>query len=579
MSYCGNCGTQLSDEQKFCAVCGAPVAGEASVAQPAAGSPPASNLPEQPSQVASDAGPQNSSDAALQKLATPGAQSPLPAKHSGKKILIAILAVIFLCGIAAVGGVVYLGYRVKQRASAALNKLEGNKDGDASGNRRKATSDESARNLAQQQDDGKSGENDDKNDPLSSVLAKLQGGDSTTPAGNMATNILEDLGVKNPGLPQDIVRNIPYSALRSPLPCPVGAEIDPARLASGRIQIKPGTILTTSWSLPLADAESDHIIEAVSPAALVFEFSGIAALGLDMSVKSHPVFNNTVCGKDVVEGRAFATGWVVKSTKEPIAPGLYPGLSRIVLPATEFKDFKSSGSTDLVFAYYDYEDPLTEWELLAWKGTLTRVEPDDVPFPLIINDERVNVPSIHLRGNMKVLENAGRFGTRDQPADAYILDDPDTPVVLSWMFGKDLKQDDAFRVQYIRVRYPSDKPTIEQQLAKNRKAITWGINFDFNSDVIRPESEPVLQEIAQVMADKPDWRLTIAGHTDNIGGDKYNLALSQRRSASVKKALVERYHADPNRLSTAGYGDSAPIDTNDTLEGRARNRRVELTLD
>ena len=247
-----------------------------------------------------------------------------------------------------------------------------------------------------------------------------------------------------------------------------------------------------------------------------------------MSVKSHPVFNNTVCGKDVIEGRAFATGWVVKSMKEPIAPGLYPGLSRIVLPATKFKDFKSSGSTDLVFAYYDYEDPLTEWELLAWKGTLTRVEPDDVPFPLIINDERVNVPSIHVRGNMKVLENAGRFGTRDQPADAYILDDPNTPVVLSWMFGKDLKQDDAFRVQYIRVRYPSDKPTIEQQLAKNRKAITWGINFDFNSDVIRPESEPVLKEIAQAMADKPDWRLTIVGHTDNIGGDKYNLALSQR---------------------------------------------------
>jgi flagellar motor protein MotB len=47
----------------------------------------------------------------------------------------------------------------------------------------------------------------------------------------------------------------------------------------------------------------------------------------------------------------------------------------------------------------------------------------------------------------------------------------------------------------------------------------------------------------------------------------------------VKKALVERYRADPNRLSTSGDGDSAPLDTNDTLEGRARNRRVELTLD
>jgi outer membrane protein OmpA-like peptidoglycan-associated protein len=81
------------------------------------------------------------------------------------------------------------------------------------------------------------------------------------------------------------------------------------------------------------------------------------------------------------------------------------------------------------------------------------------------------------------------------------------------------------------------------------------------------------------MTDKPDWKLSITGHTDNIGGYAYNLALSQRRSASVKYALVERYRVDANRLSTGGDGNSAPVDTNDTLEGRARNRRVELTLD
>jgi outer membrane protein OmpA-like peptidoglycan-associated protein len=142
-----------------------------------------------------------------------------------------------------------------------------------------------------------------------------------------------------------------------------------------------------------------------------------------------------------------------------------------------------------------------------------------------------------------------------------------------------MKEYDSFKVQLVRVTYPRDKPTIEQQLEKNRKATTWGINFDFNSDTIRPVSEPVLREIAQAMADKPDWKLTITGHTDNIGGHKYNLDLSQRRSASVKKALVERYHVDANRLSTSGAGDYSPVDTNDTLEGRARNRRVELTLD
>ena len=191
----------------------------------------------------------------------------------------------------------------------------------------------------------------------------------------------------------------------------------------------------------------------------------------------------------------------------------------------------------------------------------------------------MNVAAIHVRANLKVIESGGKFGSRDQPADAYILDDPDTPVMLSWMMGEDMHQDDSFKVQLVRVTYPSGNPNIEQQLAKNRKAITWGINFDFNSDVIRPVSDPVLKEIARAMTDKPDWKLTVTGHTDSIGGHKYNQELSQRRSAAVKKALVERYHVDPNRLSTSGDGDSDPIDTNDTLEGRARNRRVELTLD
>jgi outer membrane protein OmpA-like peptidoglycan-associated protein len=517
-------------------------------------------------------------DASLQKLATLNAQTPPPANNSGRKILIAIVAIIFVGGMAIVGGGIYIGYKVKQKASAALDNLEGKNDNTSAQSAQKADSDDSGKNNSGGKDDGNnSSANND--DPLSSIMGKLQNGGGTTPMGNMAKSIFEDLGAKNPNVPKDLVRSMPYATLTTPLPCLTGAEIDPAKLASGRIQIKPETILTTSWSLPLADAESDNQIQSVSPSVLGFVYNGIAAKGLDMSLKSHAVLNNTVCGKDVATGESFSTGWEFKSTDEPIAPGLYPGVSRILLPGTKFHDLKSSGSADMIFAYYVYMDTLSEWELVAWKGPLTRVEPDDVPFPLIINDERVNVPSIHIRGNMNVLENGGRFGTRDQPTDAYILDDPNTPVVLSWMFGKDLKQDDAFRVQLVRVRYPSDKPTIEQQLEKNRKAITWGINFDYNSDVIKPVSEPVLKEIAQAMADKPDWKLTVTGHTDNIGGDKYNLALSQRRSAAVKIALVNRYHINPNRLSTGGDGDSDPVDTNDTLEGRARNRRVELTLD
>ena len=568
MSYCANCRAQLEEEQKFCAGCGTAVGEAKPAAQTSADTSPTDGTPMQPSSVAT-----------LQKLRMLKSQTPPPPKNSGKKILMAVLAILLVGAITAVAGVVYVGYRVKQKASAALGNLEGKSGA------HKATSAEDSgdprKTNPRNNIDGTSG--GDPDNPLAGVLDKLKGGDGgSTPAGNMAKDIFEDLGVKNPDIPPDLVRNIPYSALTNPPSCPATTDqIDPAKLGNGRILFKPGTILTYSWSLPLADAESDEIIRSTSSASLIFQNSGIAAVGLDMAFKAHVDLNNTVCAKDIAEGEAYSTGWTFKMSKDqpPVTPGLYPGVARLLVPATKFNELKSSGSTRMVFAYYDYMDALTEWELLAWKGTFSRVEPDDVPFPLIINDERVNVSTIHVRANMKVIETAGRFGSRDQPVDAYILDDPNTPVMLSWMMGIDMHQDDSFKVQVVRITYPRDRPTIEQQLEKTRKAITWGINFDFNSDVIRPVSEPVLKEIAQAMADRPGWKLTITGNTDNIGGHKYNLGLSQRRSDSVKKALVERYRVDPNRLSTAGHGDSDPIDTNETLEGRARNRRVELTLD
>jgi outer membrane protein OmpA-like peptidoglycan-associated protein len=104
-----------------------------------------------------------------------------------------------------------------------------------------------------------------------------------------------------------------------------------------------------------------------------------------------------------------------------------------------------------------------------------------------------------------------------------------------------------------------------------------GIYFDFASDHLKPESKPVLDQIAQIMQKYPDWKLSVSGHTDNVGGDSYNLDLSKRRAAAVKQELVARYHIVPDRLTTNGYGASSPIDTNNTLQGRARNRRVELT--
>jgi outer membrane protein OmpA-like peptidoglycan-associated protein len=104
----------------------------------------------------------------------------------------------------------------------------------------------------------------------------------------------------------------------------------------------------------------------------------------------------------------------------------------------------------------------------------------------------------------------------------------------------------------------------------------YDIYFSFNSDEIREESEPTLTELGDILRRHPDWKLSVAGHTDGIASDAFNLDLSKRRAAAVKKVLVSRFGVNEARLITTGYGKSRPRDTNETAEGRARNRRVEL---
>jgi outer membrane protein OmpA-like peptidoglycan-associated protein len=151
-----------------------------------------------------------------------------------------------------------------------------------------------------------------------------------------------------------------------------------------------------------------------------------------------------------------------------------------------------------------------------------------------------------------------------------VLDNEALPVVLDYsVLG------DRFRIRYTKISFPTDGE-LEKHLAEDKHVDVYGIYFDFASDRLRPESTPVLEEIAGALTKNSSWRLSIAGHTDNIGGDASNLALSRRRSDAVRKALVDRFHIDGARLATTGYGASQPKDSNTTPEGRSKNRRVEL---
>ena len=102
-----------------------------------------------------------------------------------------------------------------------------------------------------------------------------------------------------------------------------------------------------------------------------------------------------------------------------------------------------------------------------------------------------------------------------------------------------------------------------------------GINFDFSSATMRPESTPLLKQVATLLNQHPDWTLTLEGHTDNVGGADYNQRLSERRAAAVVAYLVTQGVA-AERLDSAGFGMQRPVASNDSEAGRAQNRRVEI---
>ncbi|MFT4977384.1 MAG: outer membrane protein OmpA-like peptidoglycan-associated protein, partial [Myxococcota bacterium] len=114
---------------------------------------------------------------------------------------------------------------------------------------------------------------------------------------------------------------------------------------------------------------------------------------------------------------------------------------------------------------------------------------------------------------------------------------------------------------------------------RNQIVIQQKVYFDLDSARIREASYPLLREVAARLRENPDIDLIeIAGHTDNTGGTDYNLRLSQRRAAAVRRYLVEEGGVSPARIRSEGYGESTPLTSNETDAGRAINRRVEFLI-
>lgn len=111
----------------------------------------------------------------------------------------------------------------------------------------------------------------------------------------------------------------------------------------------------------------------------------------------------------------------------------------------------------------------------------------------------------------------------------------------------------------------------------DKRICMYNINFDFDKDVLRPESYDPLNKVLELLNKFPEISIEIYGHTDSIGTAEYNQGLSERRAASAARYLVEQ-GIDPKRITPIGFGLYLPIDTNETEDGRFHNRRVEFEI-
>ena len=132
------------------------------------------------------------------------------------------------------------------------------------------------------------------------------------------------------------------------------------------------------------------------------------------------------------------------------------------------------------------------------------------------------------------------------------------------------------KVNYRRIRIAESTPDFSHTIMSTGRYVTYGILFDTNSDRLKPESAAVIKSIAAGLQANADLKLKIEGHTDSSGDAALNLDLSKRRADAVKQVLVAQFQIDVVRLTTDGLGATKPLESNDTPQGRAQNRRVEF---
>jgi outer membrane protein OmpA-like peptidoglycan-associated protein len=184
------------------------------------------------------------------------------------------------------------------------------------------------------------------------------------------------------------------------------------------------------------------------------------------------------------------------------------------------------------------------------------------------------------RSDMRTAANLGHQGARAWLAPA--PREQSGKMESTSMTAAVTSRDDASQPRTAGEGEKSDKQAarhldLGKYMSSNGKPM---IHFDFNRSAIKEQYHAVIDEIALVLKEKiPESHVTLAGHTDSTGTEKYNDHLSLQRAKAVESYLTVNHGISPDRITVRGYGESAPIASNETKDGQARNRRAELLVE
>lgn len=331
-------------------------------------------------------------------------------------------------------------------------------------------------------------------------------------------------------------------------------------------------LITVSAVHDDVDYEATSVVKDVSPAGYARLIRWVRE---DRSAPGGRVETSTrklIRAEDVASARRLVLVWI------PGDPESMPGSLTGRISQLQFQELKQTGTTAFVLGMTPGAAGADVFGgLLAgrkyYRGNLQRMGSGSVPFSVLLDGQRTTLPALQLRGRVAV-------GTESGDAELWVLDDARLPLVLRWSaLGSSVTTVKIDNPPAPRSQGNAGGGGLDLTKALSSgdcRVEAYGIYFNTGSAVLLPESQAALARIAALVHAHPDWTLTIEGHTDSMGSAASNLTLSKARAMAVRDALIRSQGVAAQQLSAAGFGATRPVESNGTLEGRARNRRVEL---